>query len=801
MKKSILISFLILIGFSTLSQKNPTAGCLPPTSSTFLEINNVRALIHNGGDFWWDLSGNPRYEIPKGSGKHSLFAGALWLGGQDEFGNIYLAAQRFRSNGNDFWPGPLNSSGETSESVCSYYDRHFVTFREEVEIFNNWFNADAATQALEFPDYEIPLSILEWPAHGDVALGYDYYLAPFFDADEDGEYNPLNGDYPFYDLNEEVPCGFSPEYRLPRLYGHQNLWWVYNDNGNEHSETSSSPLKVEIRTQAFAFSTANELNNNTFYSNTVINKSTRTYYEMYIGVWTDGDLGYAFDDYAGCDVQRSLGYFYNGLEIDQGTVYSYGATPPMVGIDVFEGPYMDPDGIDDPVGCNNSINGLNFGDGIADNERLGLSSLICYNNTGAGNPATTDPAIAQDFYYYLQGKWKDGSLMLYGGSSHFSDTNSNASVPTKFMYTGTSDPCGYSTNGIPMPEWSEVSSERTPYDRRFVQSNGPFTFEPGEIVDLSYGVVWARAEEGDNLASMDLLLYASDIAQVYFDNCFRLIEGPDAPELEITAGDSELNFQIFNLPESNNYLEQYAKHDYTIITPSGYAPWDSIFRFQGYQVFQVINENVRVEDLQNSEKARLVFQCDLNDEVENLTNYEWNISLSGIYPHLMVEGNNQGIEHNFTISTDAFSGENIDTAVNYYYVAIAYSYNNYLEYLPGDSTSWIGQKMPYKPSRKSVGMNKVKVFQTNYSNTGIEFVNDDFGIQIFPNPFSSQIEISSEKAVRQIIQITDSKGRLVLTKITNKQKDLINTSNLSPGTYFFRFINEKGIFTKKAIKI
>ena len=60
------------------------AACSPATSRKDLDINNVRALIMNGGDMWWDQgAGLPRYEIPKDSKKHSQFAASLWIGGID----------------------------------------------------------------------------------------------------------------------------------------------------------------------------------------------------------------------------------------------------------------------------------------------------------------------------------------------------------------------------------------------------------------------------------------------------------------------------------------------------------------------------------------------------------------------------------------------------------------------------------------------------------------------------------------------------------------------------------------------
>ena len=85
------------------------AACAPATQQSDLDVNNVRTTILNGGDMWWNLS-NARYEIPKVQAgqvaKHSLFSGALWIGGVSS-GNLKLAAQTYRQSGSDFYPGPL----------------------------------------------------------------------------------------------------------------------------------------------------------------------------------------------------------------------------------------------------------------------------------------------------------------------------------------------------------------------------------------------------------------------------------------------------------------------------------------------------------------------------------------------------------------------------------------------------------------------------------------------------------------------------------------------------------------------
>ena len=106
---------LVLIGvFQSIGKENITnpnnsdnnyrviaSGCLAASAQTELNVNNVRTTILAGGDMWWDLD-NGKYEIPNGGGKHSMFAGALWIGGLDDQGNLKVAGMTYRQDGNDF---------------------------------------------------------------------------------------------------------------------------------------------------------------------------------------------------------------------------------------------------------------------------------------------------------------------------------------------------------------------------------------------------------------------------------------------------------------------------------------------------------------------------------------------------------------------------------------------------------------------------------------------------------------------------------------------------------------------------
>lgn len=759
------------------------AGCSAPSGQTFLELNNVKALVYTGGDMWWNIAtSKASYEVPKGSGKHSLFVGGVWVGGTDVNNQLRVCAVRYRANGVDYYTGPLITSGSqqgsVTEDVCLEYDKHFSITRNEVAQYRTYINAllsnDQALLESDFASYTVPDIIYSWPAHGDAAAGYDYHLAPFYDANGNDYYDPENGDYPFFDLDNELPCGTTPDKRRPRLYGDQTLWWVYNDKGNIHNESGGNAIGMEIRAQAFAFSTNDELNNMTFYHYELINRSTYTLKNCYFAINNDADIGNAFDDFTGCDVQRGLGYMYNGDEDDDGAD-GYGLHPPAIGMDFFEGPYQDPDGSDFgatgvPDGCDESINGLNFNDGVPDNERWGMRRFIYYINGGG---TMGDPVTATEYYNYMCGKWKDGTNLQYGGTGH------NSGGPdADFMFPGnpTTDPCGWGTAGIPQADWSEVTEGNTPDDRRFVQSAGPFTLKPGDVNDLTFGAVWARTSNGTAWESVIEVQRADDKAQRLFENCFKMIDGPDAPELKIIEMNKQLVFYIYNKKGSNNYKlapEDYDEKDPFINCPTNMPNCDNHYRFEGYQVFQLKDENCSVNDISDPTKAKLVFQTDIQNGVAQIINYEFDQDLQANVPVEMVNGADQGIEHSFVLTQDMFAtGDNrLVNHKTYYYVAIAYAYNNYYTYNPlsPDSLPQVtqAQMKPYLAGRKGAD-GQIKTYSAiphilDITNDGT-ILNSDYGNELPITQYeghgngSNILEISEESEAA--IFSLGEKGRL-----------------------------------------
>jgi len=776
--------------------QSKAAVCKRAQSTAELNVNNVRALINGYGNMWYDGS-ITQYHVPKDGTSTPLYCAALWIGGTDVNDQLRLAALRFGQNGDDYWPGPLTTDGtaDISIDVCNQYDRHFKIQQSDVSNFRNMFDytATGATPNENYDEGAIAQIIKEWPAHGDVSRNQSRYLAPFFDANGDGIYDYHDGDYPYYDFNNDLcprtlKASLAPgqPYKPARtmedslgivsggllsdqvLKGDQTIWWVFNDMGNTHTESGGQPIGLEIRAQAFAFSTNDEINNMTFYTYEIINRSTYELRNTYFSQWVDPDLGYGYDDFIGCDVKRGLGYCYNGKDIDGPGTGSYSGVPPAVGIDFFQGPYMDPDGLDNPkidiakiagnpshpnynrlqnykladgsydtlrlsddadlfypdgwyfkqfdsVG-NCAINGVNFGNKIIDDERFGMRRFVYYENSS--NSINGEPEKATDYYNYLQGFWKNGSHMKYGGNAISQGTSE---LNCDFMFPDDSDPLHWGTNGVTPDEefhpndWTEVTSgDNVTYgDRRFMQSAGPFTLKPGAVNYITVGIPFAQAPSGNRWTSVQLLREIDDVCQSLFENCFKVLDGPDAPTLVVQEMSNEVLLYItYENPNSNNYGEHYHEYDGSILV--SYPEELHYYNFEGYQIYQLSDANASVADIGDETKARLVYQCDIENYYDDtaanptlpigkLVNYTSNSSTGLLTGKVMVDGANTGIKHVVRVTTDQFatgSNTNLVNNKDYYYICIAYAHNRYKEYSQTDPTKLDGQKEPYLAGRK-----------------------------------------------------------------------------------------------------
>ena len=291
-----ILPILFVLSFTTTNAQ---------TTIQIMDENNVSAIVSDIGVYFNNFNTTtPGYELPKGSLKNLIYSSAFWYGGVDVNGQLKLSAQNLSSTGidQDIWPGTLAIG--TASPIIDNGPTIWAVSKAEI---------DAHLQNYQQPGYVTPSSILNWPAHGDIAQGASFYLAPFFDNDGDGVYDPSSGDY---------PC----------IKGDYAAFIIMNDRKDLHA-TGADPIGIEVHLMFYQFATTDALNNTTFVDVDIFNRGTQTIYDFTNSFVLDGDLGNPTDDFVGCDTTRNLLYYYNDAN-DENNVgaIGYGTMPPSFGV-------------------------------------------------------------------------------------------------------------------------------------------------------------------------------------------------------------------------------------------------------------------------------------------------------------------------------------------------------------------------------------------------------------------------------------------------------------------------------------
>jgi photosystem II stability/assembly factor-like uncharacterized protein len=438
---------------------------------TVLNANNISTVVNPDNTIGADFSTwKTNFIAPKEGSTGTIFASCLWIGGYDEGENLHIAAQTYhQGNSFDFWAGPL----DTTDAYPSYpNDWQHVWNIEKSTILNHISNWNKS-------GYSIPEDIATWPANGTGL--HSRNLAPFVDLNHNNIYEPAKGEYPF-------------------ILGDQAAYSICNDNYADHTETNSLKLGIEMHSMAYEFWAPwiEPLNNTVFVKYRIINRSRTDYKKVYAGIWTDFDIGYAYDDYVGCDSMRSMYFGYNADSFDESAI-GYGAKPPVQAV-VF----------------------------LSDT----MSNFIYYNNDFSRNG---NPEKATDYYFYLTSRFKDGRQMRYGGDGYFNiwDAYRNSN----YMFSGNP------RKG--KPEWSEYTSKNTSGDRRGLGSIGPFDFKAGDVKEIVVAYVFAQSDTGGNLGSYNKLLNSVDVIRDLYNR--DLITSVNEPGLNT---DPENNLLVYPNPAS-----------------------------------------------------------------------------------------------------------------------------------------------------------------------------------------------------------------------------------------------------------
>ena len=329
-------------------------------SQAVINFNDVRAKIYSNGTLFDGL-----YEVPNAfpnNGVNSIYTSNLWVGGLDSNNQLHIAAELFGGTDKDFFYGPIASNYSISSYTTKYNKVWGAGFQQNNYHINNYTT----------PGYVVPQSIAIWPGNGNVANGEAAVLAPYIDVNNNGTYDPENGDY---------PC----------IRGDTALFFMVNDDKLPHSGSGGTKLGVEIHGMIYCYATNDAINQTIFGHFNIYNRSANNYNDLFLGMFADMDLGYYLDDYVGCDSLLNLYYTYNADNDDEG---GYGAKPPAQGI----------------AFLNHSI-----------------SKFIAFNSGSSYNGLPTTPA---HFYQYLKGIWKDGTPLTKNGTGYGGSNTAN------YMFSG-----------------------------------------------------------------------------------------------------------------------------------------------------------------------------------------------------------------------------------------------------------------------------------------------------------------------------------------------------------------------------
>lgn len=531
---------LIFTSFISIGQSN---------SYDSLNVNNITARFYSGGQMFSDTSiSGAGYEFMQGSGHHTINTASLWMGGLDVNGQLKLSAQLYGTG--DYFYGPAGMGFNTGNQPG--YDFVWKITKQEIDSFVAYYQCSIDPACTPSPGYTIPNSILNWPAHGDINQGQDFYLAPFVDVNNDGIYEPNVGDY---------PC----------IKGDMAIFTIYNDIGT-HTASGGDMIGAQVKVMHYAYDhdptfSGNDSSflNTIFSEYSIKNHSTQTLHDFYIGIMEDMDIGCPDNDYVGCDLTRALGYTYNSANPDVQSndpcPLPYGINPPAQGITILKGIKAENDSMDNPLTTDIpqalSLNGIpyealgcGYGDNIVDNEYRGMTRFMYYDRILSIN-AQNDPVNPFDYYNYLNGMWKDSSALYYGGTGHSSSSGSTSNV-TAFAFAGNSDPYFWATSGVNSTpsDWSEVAVSNVGGDRRSISILGPINFQPGESYEFAVANITGRESSGAG-TGLNKLFNITDTIRDYYYACEENVFNRNCNDISLKINTQDfLDLLIYPNPTS-----------------------------------------------------------------------------------------------------------------------------------------------------------------------------------------------------------------------------------------------------------
>lgn len=469
MKKLLLLAITAIFCFQAFAQN-----CPYPQNHAWMDINNIKARMSLGGDFFTD--GTNGHFIPNWqtdtNALPTISRAGIWLSALDPAGNLKISTTTYAGDVTDFAAGPLDSEGIPVPGGCSNWDRLFVVNKSDIQAFRNLpASTTLAEKIQQFP------TIMGWPGTGNPFFeqinGFglpaeNLPLAPFNDLDHNGLYNPANGEYPVV-IQHWIWPPFLPD---------QLMWGVINDvNSGTIPTVNPFPLNAEVQMTAWAFNCPDQpvINNTIFTSYKVISRNEDPLDSLYFSIWTDFTLGCSKDDFVGCSDSKNTFYVYNDGVIDGQSAACDGQPALSNGVPVQSVTFLE----------------------------TGLAHFMAI--PAVGPAVMLMPELPAEYFNYMTGTWRDGTPLTYGGNGY----NTTSSDITTHMYPSLpDDPDG----------WSACTANVAPNHWRTVGSSHLWHIEPGAYHEIP--VAWTVHPPSNQPCSVGSTLADIDVLQNWYNNSF-----------------------------------------------------------------------------------------------------------------------------------------------------------------------------------------------------------------------------------------------------------------------------------------
>lgn len=596
-------------------------------------INKISTYIYNNGLSDFIPNAASGFVYPAGSGATAIYStGLLWGGIVD--GQLMVGGTQYNSG---LAPGRIVSEGIAANPQSPGAG----IFRVRPDYQSAGFSAEIrdgeGSAAGIYAKYEHDWN--NWPA----AEG-----APYTDMNDNGVYDP-SVDIP------GVP-GAS-----------QTIWFVANDLDSVLTKKIYGflPMGLEVQVTVWGYDSP-VLDHMYFKKYKLINKSGKDISDMYLGIWSDPDLGYPGDDFVGCDTLLNIGYCYNANVAD----YEYKAhgnlDPPAVGYALLQGPLVDGSPSDSAVFDGSRLYGK---------KNLPMTSFIYFagGDYYLGDPASGSQYGGHELYNFMRG--------LYG-------------LPgTPFVDYITGKPTSFVLSGDPVTKQGWIDGlQLPPGDRRMMSSVGPFQLAASDTQEVVFAEIGAGADNGaDHIAAITYLKnYAAAAAQFVQSN-FEAPQPPPRPDVKGYAYDKT---GVLVWGENINDAK---KKEGSIIGNYG---------FQGYDVYQFSSPDIKTA------KAIKVATFDFIDSVSIIYDYVPDTVNGGRIYTAVQKGLNSGLQRYFIFDKDYFTGVPLHNGTKYYYGVTSYNYNPADKIIPAslESTPQILTLVPQVPlpgERYGAGVNEM----------------------------------------------------------------------------------------------